>query len=120
MGIFQKLNKESFREFLEELRWILKLSGQYTWEITLYTLCAFGATVLSLAASLLSKYIIDGATGYHLGAITMPMVFYGCMQLLRIFVNAFTSRISARVSTRLRVFFRVIIVPPKNKFGSIR
>lgn len=101
MSIFQKLKKESIREFLEELRWILTLSGKYRWEIVLYTLCGFGTAGLSLAASLLSKYIIDGATGYHTGAITIPMVFYGTMQLLRIAVNAFTARVSAKVSLRV-------------------
>lgn len=101
MGIFQKLKKTSLREFLEELRWILKLSGKHKGEIILYTLCGLGAAGLSLAASLLSKYIIDGATGYHAGAITMPMVFYGAMQLLRILTNAFTSRVSAKVSIRV-------------------
>lgn len=101
MGIFQKLKKESLREFLEELGWIVKLSAKYKWEIVLYTICGLGAAGLSLGASLLSKYIIDGATGYHTGAITMPMIFYGTMQLLRILVNAFTSRVSAKVSLRV-------------------
>ena len=101
MGIFQKLKKTSFREFWEELGWILKLSRQYKGEIILYTLCGMGAAGLSLAASLLSKYIIDGATGYHMGAITMPMIFYGCMQLTRIFVTAFTTRVSTKVSLRV-------------------
>ena len=101
MGIFQKIKKASLREFLEELSWILKLSRQYIWEILLYTFCGLGATGLSLAASLLSKYIIDGATGYHAGAITAPMIFYGSMQLLRILINAFTGRVSTKVSLRV-------------------
>lgn len=101
MGILQKLKNTSLREFLEEMGWILQLSRKYTKEILLYTLCGFAATALSLAASLLSKYIVDGATGYHGGAITAPMIFYGSMQVLRILVNAFTSRAGAKVSIRV-------------------
>lgn len=101
MTLFEKIKKASLREFLEELGWILRLSGKYKLEIFLYTLCGLAAAGLSLLASLLSKYIIDGATGYHAGAITMPMIFYGSMQLLRIFMGALTSRVSAKITLRV-------------------
>lgn len=50
-------------------------------------------TGMSLAASVLSKNIVDVVTGFDAGALAPAAVFYVAMQLARIGVNAWTGRI---------------------------
>ena len=58
-------------------------------------------TLMSLGASVLSKYIIDAVTGYDSGSIVAIAVSYVSMQLLRIGFNAWSTQVSAAIRIRV-------------------
>lgn len=99
--IHNKIKAGLLREMLQELGWIYGYSKRYKWQIVFYVLLGILGTLMSLGASVLSKYIIDAVTGYDSGSIVAIAVFYVSMQLLRIGFNAWSTQVSA--SIRIRV-----------------
>ena len=70
MKASKTFHKDTLRELFRELGWIIRRSNQYRGEVAWYVLLGVFGTALSLAGSLLSKYIIDAVTGFHTGPIT--------------------------------------------------
>ena len=105
MGIvgpfFTKLKHHTMRDLLQELSWILRYSLQFRREILLHILLGGVGTGLSLAASVLSKHIIDTVTGIESSSILTFMIFYVLMQLVGILLTALSGRINARLSIRV-------------------
>jgi len=101
MKASKTFHKDTLRELFRELGWIIRRSNQYRGEVAWYVLLGVFGTVLSLAGSLLSKYIIDAVTGFHTGPITGALIFYVLMQLVHIGISAITGRISTRISVRV-------------------
>ena len=96
-----KLKNGGLRTFLRELRWVLGYGIKYRWAVALYVFLGLVNIAMSLGASVISKNIVDAVTGYSTTALLPAAVFYGVMQLGRIGLNAWTSRISAK--TELKV-----------------
>lgn len=88
-------------QILQELRWISHYSRRYLWAIGWYILLGVLGTVITLAASVISKDIIDIVTGYQTGYAVRAAVIYAVMQLTTIGLQAVTSRISAKVQLRV-------------------
>ncbi len=95
-----KIKDGTAREMLRELSWVFRYSAQYRLWILFYTALGLFSIAMSLGAGLISKYIIDAVTGYDSAALLPAAVSYIAMQLLRIAVNAVTSRISLDVRLR--------------------
>ncbi|MBR5529733.1 MAG: ABC transporter ATP-binding protein, partial [Oscillospiraceae bacterium] len=94
----QKLKSETLREMLEEYRWLIRCSWQYKRQILWYLMMGVLGTVMSLAGSILSKYIIDAVTGYDSHSIIIALIFFVLMQLSQIIIRAVSSRISTKIS----------------------
>lgn len=99
--LFQKIKSHSLRQWLRECQWLGRYTLHYKAEVLWYVFVGILGTVLSLAGSILSKYIIDTVTGADSGGIVVALVFYGLMQLCQIAVRAISGRISAVVSIRV-------------------
>lgn len=99
--IHNKIKAGLLREMLQELGWIYGYSKRYKWQIVFYVLLGILGTLMSLGASVLSKYIIDAVTGYDSGSIVVIAVFYVSMQLLRIGFNAWSTQVSAAIRIRV-------------------
>ena len=95
--IKQKIKDGTLREMARELAWIYRYALRYKWQILWYILLGLLGTVMALAGSVLSKFIIDSVTGYDTGKLLPIAVFYVLMQLVQIGTNAITSSISARI-----------------------
>ncbi len=98
---WDKLKNGGLKTFLGELRWVLGYGVKYRRAVALYVFLGLANIAMSLCASVLSKDIVDAVTGYSTTALLPAAVFYGSMQLLRIGLNAWTGRISAK--TELKV-----------------
>lgn len=98
---FDIFRSENLKEMLKEYRWIHKYNRRYRKEIVWYLLMGALGTVMALVGSVLSKVIVDAVTGIDTGGIVTALVFFISMQLLRIFVSAFSSRIGAKISIRV-------------------
>jgi len=105
-----KLNK-----LIEEWLWLGRYIKKYKWQIALYTFLGIAGIVLGLAASVVSKYIIDAVTGVHTSSLSFIASLYLGMGFLGIANNAIVSRISARIQIKVQqeiraeVFQRVMI-----------
>ncbi len=95
--LIQKIKDGTALQILQELRWIGSYSRRYLWAITWYILLGILGTIITLAASVVSKDIIDIVTGYKTGYAVQATVIYIVMQLTSIGLNAAVSRISIRV-----------------------
>ena len=99
--LLQKIKSRSLREMLQEQAWLTRYSLHYKKEVLWYIFVGLLGTAVSLAGSVLSKYIIDAVTGLNTRGIVMALVFFVLMQLFQIATRAISSRTSMRVSLRV-------------------
>ena len=83
---------------LKEYLWLMRCSMQHKGKILWYLFMGILGTAMSLAGSLLSKYIIDAVTGQSTSRITTALIFFVLMQLSQILIRAISSRISTKIS----------------------
>ena len=91
----------ALRGMLREYAWLGRYTVHYKKEVLWYVLTGLLGTVVSLAGSILSKYIIDTVTGFRTSGIVTAVIFFILMQLLQILIRAISSRISTKVSIRV-------------------
>ena len=96
-----KIKNGTALQMLNELRWIGAYARRYLWAIGWYILLGIFGTVFTLAASVVSKDIIDMVTGHQTGHVVQAAVIYVAMQLTTIGLKAVTSRMSAKVQLRV-------------------
>ena len=99
--LFNTIRSRSFKEMLREYGWLIRYSLHYKKEVLWYLFVGALGTALSLAGSILSKYIIDTVTGFNTGDIVIALTFFVLMQLSQILIHAVSSRINAKVSLRV-------------------
>lgn len=97
----KKLRGGGLRQILQELTWIGSYTYRYRRAVLWYICLGVLSTAMSLGASVLSKNIVDAVTGYSGAALLPAAVFYVCMQLARIGINAWSGRISAKIEVRV-------------------
>lgn len=97
----QKLRNGGLRQLLHELSWIGSYTYRYRKAVLWYICLGVLSTAMGLGASVLSKNIVDAVTGYSGSALLPAAVFYVGMQLLRIGINAWSGRISAKIEVRV-------------------
>ena len=105
----QKLKDGTIAQIKQELRWIGGYGKKYRWAIGIFILLGIVGAGLTLAASVVSKDIIDIVTGYQTGYAVRAAIVYVAMQLVAIGMKAATSRISAKVQLRVRQELRANI-----------
>lgn len=96
-----QLRQGGLRQLLRELAWIGSYGYRYRRAVVWYIFLGITATAMSLGASVLSKNIVDAVTGYTMTALAPAAALYLGLQLARIGVNAWTSRISAKIEVRV-------------------
>ncbi len=105
MSFFKKLIRKikdgSLKEIIEELLWISDYSLRYKWSIAWYIFLGVFGVAMGYGGSVLSKFIIDTVTGQDTKSIVPVAIFYVLMILIRIGCNAWTSRISAKISIKV-------------------
>ena len=99
--LLQKIRSHSLREVIAEYTWLSRYSLYYKKEVLWYILVGILSTAVSLAGSILSKYIIDVITGFNTRGILAALVFFVMMRLSEILFHGISSRISTKVSIRV-------------------
>ena len=67
----------TFKEIIDDWKWIFGYSKKYKWAIVFYTVLGMISTSLGMVSSVASKYLIDIITGYQtdkLGVLIAIMV----------------------------------------------
>lgn len=99
--LLHKIKSHSVKEILREYAWLIRCSMRYKGKILWYSLMGVLGTLMSLAGSLLSKYIIDAVTGQDIGSIGTALIFFVLMQFSQIGIHALSSRISTKISIQV-------------------
>ena len=106
MAVFQGIRKQLHRDdpgqLKRELLWLLAGVKKYRGKILVIGLLGLAGTVMGLASSVASKYLIDAVTGYgaaHLGRSAVIMVL---MMLGSLVFQGVSSRVSAAIHVRVK------------------
>ena len=96
--IINTIDDGTFSEFFGDWKWIFSYSRRYKWIIAFYAVLGVASSTMSLAASVVSKYLVDIVTGKDvgkLGILIFAMVFSSLFSLL---FSSLVSRFSAKLS----------------------
>ncbi|MBQ7871921.1 MAG: ABC transporter ATP-binding protein [Oscillospiraceae bacterium] len=116
MGLLQKIKRRlrdgTLREIWRETAWIWHHTRAYHKAVLFYILLGFGATALSILASLGSKELINsivylhqraGYGGMRVAYVGVPVVLLAvCNILLSALIQRFSARINLKVTNELR------------------
>ena len=94
----QRLNDGTFKEILDDWRWIFSYSKRYKFAIIFYTLLGVFSTTFGLVASVASKYAIDIITGYQTSKLGIMIVIMVGGAVFSLAFSNIISRISAKLS----------------------
>ena len=97
----QRWRDGTFKEILDDWRWIFSYSRRYKLAILFYVILGVFSTSLSMVASVAGKYIIDIITGYQterLGILAALMIGSAVFSLT---FSSLINRISAKLSINI-------------------
>lgn len=99
--VIRKIKDGMLQEMYEETKWMYTYAKKYKFQIVFYIFLGVLTTVMGLASSIGSKYLIDAVTGQDRGNIALIALFIVAMGLFSIGVNAITTMISARINIKV-------------------
>ncbi|MBU5336552.1 ABC transporter ATP-binding protein [Intestinibacter bartlettii] len=99
--VIRKIKDGMLQEMFEETKWMYTYAKKYKFQIFFYIILGIMTTVMGLASSVGSKYLIDAVTGQDKGNIALIAIFIVAMGLFSIGINAVTTMISARINIRV-------------------
>lgn len=99
--IIRKIKDGMLQEMYEETKWMYTYAKKYKFQIVFYIFLGVLTTVMGLASSVGSKYLIDAVTGQASGNIALIALFIVAMGLFSIGINAITTMISARINIKV-------------------
>ena len=106
MAFFRRIKKYLHREtpgqLKRELLWLLGRVKQYRKQILTIGLLGLVGTVMGLASSVASKYLIDAVTGFGSGLLIRSAVVMGLMMLGSLVFQGISSRAGAKIHVRVR------------------
>lgn len=99
--VIRKIKDGMLQEMYEETKWMYTYAKKYKFQIVFYIFLGVLTTVMGLASSVGSKYLIDAVTGQDSGNIALIALFIVAMGLFSIGINAITTMISARINIKV-------------------
>ena len=99
--VIKKIKEGMLQEMYEETKWMYTYAKKYKFQIVFYIFLGVLTTVMGLASSVGSKYLIDAVTGQDSGNIALIALFIVAMGLFSIGINAITTMISARINIKV-------------------
>lgn len=96
--LITKLKDGTFKEILEDWKWILAYSKKYKWAVIYYTILGLLSSSLGIVSAVASKYLIDIITGYKTDQFfTLLLIMLGS-SVFSLLLNSVLSRISLKIS----------------------
>lgn len=106
MDFLKKLKRQFDREdpgqLKREAKWLLSRVARYKGKILAVGTLGILGTVMGLASSVASKYLIDAVTGFGAGLLARAAGIMVAMMLGSLLLQAVSSRISASIHVRVR------------------
>ena len=97
----QRWKDGSFREILDDWKWIFSYSRRYKGAIVFYTLLGILSTTLGLVGAVASKYVIDIITGYQTSKLAVLIVVYAGSTLFSLVLSSLLGRVSLKLGIRI-------------------
>lgn len=99
-ALLNKRHDGTFKEFIDDWKWIFGFSKKYRWIIVLYTIVGIFGSTLSLGAAWVSKWLINIIVG---GQADQVWVLLGTMIGMTVF-SLIVSSINSRIFTRISIY----------------
>ena len=99
--IIQKIKEGLLQEIWNEAKWMWQYINRYKFAVFFYLILGIFSTIMGLAGSVLSKYLIDAVTGVDKNNIGWIIGGIVGMVLGGVIINAITSRISTKISIKV-------------------
>ncbi len=99
-ALLNKRHDGTFKEFIDDWKWIFGFSKKYRWIIVLYTIVGIFGSTLSLGAAWVSKWLINIIVG---GQADRVWVLLGTMIGMTVF-SLIVSSINSRIFTRISIY----------------
>ena len=99
--VIKKIKDGMLQQMYEETKWMYTYAKKYKFQIVFYICLGIMTTLMGLASSVGSKYLIDAVTGQDTGNIALIAIFIVSMGLFSIGINAVTTMISARINIKV-------------------
>ena len=96
------LHRETPGQLKRELSWLLARVKQYRKQILTIGLMGLIGTVMGLASSVASKYLIDAVTGFGSALLVRSAVVMGLMMLGSLVFQGISNRTGAKIHVRVR------------------
>lgn len=97
-----KFHKQDPQQLKREFLWLLARMRQYKGKILTVGLLGMVGTVMGLASSVASKYLIDAVTGYRTDMLKQAAVAMVLMMLGSLILQGISSRVSASVHVHIK------------------
>ncbi len=91
----------TFREILEDWKWIFTYSKRYKGAIVFYIFLGILSTTLGLVGAVASKYVIDIITGYQTSKLVVLIVVFVGSTLFSLVLNSLLGRIVLKLGIKI-------------------
>ncbi len=99
--LYKRYKEGTFGEIIDDWKWIFSYSKRYKGAIVFYTLLGVISSTLSLAAGVLSKYIIDIVTGYKIEKLSILITLMVSSSLFSIVFSNVLNRVSTKLKLKI-------------------
>lgn len=97
-SIRDRIKSGTFREVLDDWKWILSYTRRYKKSVAIYTLIGILSTTFGIVSAIASKYTIDIITGYQIEKLPMLVIIMVSTLLISLGLNSVFSRITVKLS----------------------
>ena len=98
----KKIRQHDLQQLKRELRWLLARMLQYKEKILMIGLLGMTGTVMGLASSVASKYLIDAVTAYGSSTLIRAATAMALLMLGSLILQGISSRVSASVHMHVK------------------
>lgn len=99
--LYRRYREGTFKEILDDWKWIFSYSKRYKGVIIFYTLLGVLGSSMSLVAGVISKHIIDIVTGYKTEKLTLLITLMLSSALFSLVFNSILSRINTKLQLKI-------------------
>lgn len=97
----RRVKDGTFREILDDWKWIFSYSRRYKWAIVFYTVLGIVSTTLGLVSSLMAKFTLDIIIGHHTSRVWLLFSIMVGSTLFSLLFENILGRISLKIGIRI-------------------
>lgn len=97
----QKRRDGSFREVIDDWRWIFKYTKRHKFAVLFYTVLGILSTTMGIAASVAGKYLIDIITGYQTSKLGLLIAITLGSAGLSLLFSSLLNRLSTKIGINI-------------------